>query len=458
MKTKREGIWLPMLMLGIAIGLEVSPNTFDAAAAAEATSVTIVYSTDIKGKIDPCGCKAHPRGGLAPRATYFDRVWEERPELLTLDAGDLFGRRTDGERQQTVFLCEQTASFGYDAIGLGEQDLNHGLEFLRKMMDDYQLPFTNANVRDASTGDLILPDAIIVERGGVRFGIVSVLDPKMPLDAQNGQAPAFRVDDPVSTLREIVPALRESCDSIILLSHLGDAGTDDVLRQVPGIDVAVVGHTYTSYKTERIVADTVVLAAAYEGRFIGRADLQLDVENGKVMAVEIRITSLDAQIGDDPDMAAEIAAFKERVSRLRAEERARWPRDQGSDQESFLGSRACRACHEEIYDSWAHTTHAQAFDTLRSAGMASEPQCLSCHTTGYRYLGGYDADGASRRLSAVQCEACHGYGSEHSRRGEWLAEARDTCVECHDDAKRPCAEVPGDREFQFLGSWEKIKH
>lgn len=39
----------------------------------------------------------------------------------------------------------------YDAIGLGERDLNFGLEFLQKVIRDHKLPFTSANVRDAAT-------------------------------------------------------------------------------------------------------------------------------------------------------------------------------------------------------------------------------------------------------------------------------------------------------------------
>ena len=41
-----------------------------------------------------------------------------------------------------------TGEMGYDAIGLGERDLNYGLPFLKEMIEKYDLPFTNANVRD----------------------------------------------------------------------------------------------------------------------------------------------------------------------------------------------------------------------------------------------------------------------------------------------------------------------
>ena len=66
-----------------------------------------------------------------------DKVWQENKQLLNLDAGDVFGQRTQNDREQTKFLCEMLGTLGIDAIGLGEQDLNYGLDFLREMMTQH---------------------------------------------------------------------------------------------------------------------------------------------------------------------------------------------------------------------------------------------------------------------------------------------------------------------------------
>ena len=50
----------------------------------------------------------------------------------------MFGQRNKNEKHQTTFLCEVTADFGVDAIGLGERDLNYGLDyFLHEIMEKY---------------------------------------------------------------------------------------------------------------------------------------------------------------------------------------------------------------------------------------------------------------------------------------------------------------------------------
>ncbi len=395
---------------------------------------------------------------MARRATFFNTVWDEGVETLTLDAGDLFGKRTRQERNQTEFLCEQTGAFGYDGIGLGEQDLNYGLGFLKQMIEKYKLPFTSANVHDPGSGELILPEYLVVEKNGIRFGIVSILDPQQKIITMDASEAQFRVDDPIAALRDVIPKLREKCDTVVLLSHMGDNGTENILKEVKGIDVVVVGHTFRSYETERIVQDAVMLAAVYEGRFIGRADLQVEPSDGKVMAVQVHVTSLDDQIADDKDMAGKVTAFKEHEEQAKAEERAKWPRDKGSKDEQFLGLVNCRSCHTDAYESWRKTEHAQAFNTLRGQALETEPQCLTCHTTGYQYYGGYEENGPNKHLTNVQCESCHGYGTEHERDASWLKVARESCSGCHDNSKRPCYDKTKDTDFDYASYWEKIKH
>lgn len=369
--------------------------------------------------------------------------------MLLLDGGDLFGSRSRNEQHQTEFLCQVTGDFGYDAIGLGEYDLNYGLAFLREMIGKYELPFTSANVRD-TTGTLILPEYLVVERGGIRFGIVSVLDPALRIVTLTGEEGAFTVADPVATLRELLPRLRAQAQTVVLVGHLGEATTDAVLREVEGIDLAVIGHTFRNLTRERLIDDTIVLGSAYEGRYVGRANLFLRDSDGKVMAVEVTSTSLDEKVPDDPQMLERVEAYKVSQVEFKEAKRAAYPRTYGSKQEDFLTDRTCAACHKDTWEAYLQTGHARAYTTINRQGQAGEPECLSCHTTGYQYQNGYADESPFNRLINVQCEACHGYGTEHARDGRWGAQAKDSCVACHDQANSP--------NFDYATYWEKIKH
>jgi hypothetical protein len=385
-------------------------------------------------------------------------VWNEGLQPLMLDGGDLFGRRSRQEQLETEFLCEQTAAFGTDAIGFGEFDLNYGLPFLRKMIDTYKLPFTCANVRDGKTGKLILPEFLVVTKNGIRFGIVSVLDPDNKIITMNPDEGEFRVDDPATTLRQVLPRLRGLCDTVVLIAHTGDASAETLLAKVSGIDILLLGHTSRYLETKQITRDALVIGSSFEGRYVGRADLTVDPANGNVLTAKIAITGLDATLADDPTMAAKLAAFKTSFNQAQASQRAKFPRDQGSKTEVFLGAVNCRTCHDTVYKTWHDSPHSRAQDALRPQNMENEPQCLACHTTGFRFYGGYDEQGDTRHLANVQCEACHGYGTLHARDGQWVAQARGACVQCHEEAKRPCADQTKGHTFDYAAYWAKIKH
>jgi 2',3'-cyclic-nucleotide 2'-phosphodiesterase (5'-nucleotidase family) len=386
---------------------------------------------------------------LARRATFFDGIWQEDKPVLTVDAGDLFGQRTRNDQHQTEFLCSVTADFGYDAIGLGEYDLNYGRDFLDRMIEEHGLPFTSANVRDSS-GTLILPEYLVVERGGVRFGIVSVLDPGQRITTLTGEEMGLVVADPVRTLREVIPRLRKEASTVVLLAHVGDSGIEALLQEVQGIDVAVIGHSFRNVTQERLVNDTIVVCSAYEGRFIGRADLFVGEDTGRIMAVDVRTTSLDEEIADNPEMASRVTAYKQSLAEFKEAKRAAYPRTFGSDKEDFLTDRSCMGCHKEAWDVYTKSAHYQAFATIRRQGQSGEPECLSCHTTGYQHKNGYSDEPPLNRLVNVQCEACHGYGTTHERDGQWGSLAKDSCVTCHDQENSP--------NFDYATYWEKIKH
>ena len=367
-----------------------------------------------------------------------------------VDCGDLMGRRNKNDKHQTTFLLEVTGDFGYDAIGLGEKDLNYGLDYLEQAIKDNNLPFTSANVRKVETGELLLPEYLVVEKNGIRFGIVSVLDPKQKIITMTSKDVGLEIQDPVPVLRSLLPRMREEVDTVVLLAHLGDKTTDVIINEVKGIDICVVGHTFKNLKSERILDDTVLVSSAHEGRYIGRADIFVEKSDGKVMAVDVTVTSLDDAIENEPNAATKIKDYQISLQEFKDAKRAAYPRSYGSEKETYLGERACKSCHEDSWSAYADSGHRRAFSTIRNKGQNYEPECIVCHTTGYQYKNGFSDQSPFNKLSNVQCEACHGYGTEHARDGKWVAQAKDSCVACHDKENSP--------EFDYATYWEKIKH
>lgn len=144
------------------------------------------------------------------------------------------------------------------------------------------------------------------------------------------------------------------------------------------------------------------------------------------------------------------------------------PRDVLPTNANYVGSDACRSCHESEHATWAASPHAQAVATLSRAGKSDNTECLACHTTGYGRPGGFPEAAAAAShadLARVGCESCHGPGSEHVKADSVrtgnivsLADKCDSCVilqicgGCHDDVNDPGF------EFEVLDKIEAQRH
>lgn len=124
----------------------------------------------------------------------------------------------------------------------------------------------------------------------------------------------------------------------------------------------------------------------------------------------------------------------------------------------YVGETACIACHEERHTSWITTAHATAFDTLTAGGDSDNELCFPCHTAGYGLASGFVDLQTTPHLANVQCENCHGPGSNHAADPEDVHLVIDLdaslCGACHQSCHGLCGE---DHHPQFE-QWSTSKH
>lgn len=105
---------------------------------------------------------------------------------------------------------------------------------------------------------------------------------------------------------------------------------------------------------------------------------------------------------------------------------------------TYVGVKKCKMCHNNQHKAWSETAHSHAYAALIGA-EATNPECLKCHTTGFG-AGGYDvaADTDARAaFENVQCEMCHGAGSNHvsaprEQKAATISRNGVNCLRCHD--------------------------
>ncbi len=151
----------------------------------------------------------------------------------------------------------------------------------------------------------------------------------------------------------------------------------------------------------------------------------------------------------------------------------------------FVGAAVCAKCHAGAGFGYQHCAmllhgHAKAYATLatpeakeiaRLSGIPQEPQeaamCLGCHATGADSEE-WEKDETFHVEDGVQCEKCHGPGSEYMSEGVMTDPAaaraaglmmpqKNDCMNCH-KLKGSHAAVLKTKKYDVDEAWEQLKH
>ena len=436
---------LPALSLALPL-LLVTPRPAPAAAAGPDTLV-VLSTTDLKGKTSPCGCHI-PKGGFARIAAFLDSSRTVRRTTLYVDAGGYFAEQ-DGRTDLEEFMARSLVQLGVGAIGVGPRDLRHGIAFLRDLARRTGAPVTCANLADKRTRLPIFPSGRVLDVGGVKVGVFALYSDRFPLGPA---ADSLVVLDPENAAQSQVTALRnKGAQVVVLLAQMGRAGGEDVVSTVPGIDAVVLGHDVPVYEQGRRIGETVASYAGEQGQHLGRIEIALS-PGGKVANATCSVASLGPEVREQPQMFTAVKAFEDAYNeRMRREEQSA-RRDVDDDPiDHFVGEQVCARCHSAESEQWRTTAHSLAWETLQRVKKDATPECIPCHVVGYRQAGGFQTDARTPQLVNVQCENCHGMGTEHAN--DWLAQHKvneGTCRSCHNEERDP--------EFDFTAKFPLIVH
>ena len=120
----------------------------------------------------------------------------------------------------------------------------------------------------------------------------------------------------------------------------------------------------------------------------------------------------------------------------------------------YVGARVCGGCHTgkaigNQYALWLHSAHSRAWAVLarpesleiaKISGLRQKPQeaaiCLGCHATA-AYAEDWEKDDTFRPEDGVQCERCHGPGSEYMT---------EEVMRDHEAARRAGLRMPSEQE------------
>lgn len=214
---------------------------------------------------------------------------------LLLDNGDLFSRPQKRPLLAAGLIADAMNKMKYDAVNLGEREFSHGMSLVKRLAESAEFALLSANVE---ARDPLWVPYIIKKISGVSVAVVGVVDPGFM--SGNGK-PSVTVLDTENVLNVLIPKLRETADICVLLSHTGYEGTIDLVKRVPGIDIAISGHGKKMQKPVK-TGNTIVTAASYNGEFVGVLTINWDIDNRKIDGFDGVLIHLGKEFNGDPEI------------------------------------------------------------------------------------------------------------------------------------------------------------
>ncbi|PJJ58092.1 2',3'-cyclic-nucleotide 2'-phosphodiesterase/3'-nucleotidase [Mumia flava] len=312
-------------------------------------TTTLLATTDLHGQVrhfdyaaDAPYADALGHGiGLAKVASVVDGVRAETSVAMVLDAGDLLqggaldaadSARVAGTEQPTHPVAAAMNLIGYDAVALGNHDLDDGVDALQAFARQLEAPILAGNVRAEPTGErllgaVLLRDVVVeAARPPVRVGVVGLTTAARVVVAHAAER-GLRIDDPVAEAPALVDEARDrGADVVVVLIHSGvehddaeaAAGENVALRlarEVAGVDVVVAGHSHVEVAERRVVQpgtgrEVLVTQPLCWGMRVGRVDVGLRYGSDRRWhLVSARSTLLDtAAVPEYPDVVEAVAA------------------------------------------------------------------------------------------------------------------------------------------------------
>ncbi len=222
-------------------------------------------------------------------------------------------------------------------------------------------------------------------------------------------------------------------------------GNEDQAKRLakdhPDLNLIVFSANGPATRVPIKVGKTVLASCGDKGRTV----IAFRFDNGEVS--NYTTIDLGPEIKDDARAARIYSRYLSRVDEARLLDDV--PVRPSSP---FAGSKACAPCHARDTEIWAKSGHAHALATLKKQGHSQDPDCVSCHVTGYRLKTGFLSQLATPAFGVVGCEGCHGPARAHARNPKIRLKpaGQEVCLKCHTSDQSP--------RFEFGPYWAKIRH
>ena len=415
-------------------------------------ALTVTFSGEDLGQLEPCGCTPAMLGGLARRPARLAASAEPSVPSVFVSGGMLIAGEAEYDRLRLGVVLSALGRMKCVAFAPSRRELAVGVVALARAADEAGVPLVAANVDapDARPG-LFRRYVPLPARGASAY--------VTGLCATGATIEGAIVTDPAIALRRLRSQLPRGAALVVL----AELSREDALS-LASADAGPIVVLHTGVRTDPFDTDVQNGTAAVaplpaKGKFVGLARLAASEEGG-AWDVEYRPVLSELPEDDavkDMKIAHLQALLASDVVRAHSGDARFAVGAMPANDDRYAGSDACADCHAEDTRVWAASRHATAIETLRKTGDDADPDCVRCHVVGYGTGRGFAGPDAASSLGSVGCESCHGPRARHVEdRRAGRADARvpaateRSCLPCHDGEHDP--------QFDYAPYWARIAH
>jgi len=265
-----------------------------------AEEITILYTGQTHAMLYPCGCPVEDDGGVARRAALVKILKKNNSNTLFLDSGNFFAgglldqytQNTQLDMQRTQINLKAMELMQYDAVSVGDDEFNFGVDFFQQNVKNSNLTFLSANIRS----EKVIPFKI-KEIKGIKIGIIGLTNPNAKY---KGSSLVFI--EPKEALQQALSELKKNNPDItIVLSNLEEKENLSLVNEISGIDILVTG-IRTKDEPYSKTGATLIINPSWQGRKLGVLNLKL--EDKKIKKYKVELLRLSDEIKDDPAVKA----------------------------------------------------------------------------------------------------------------------------------------------------------
>lgn len=222
-------------------------------------TITLIHTNDLHGKLS------------AERLPFL--MQQRETADLYLDSGDCVrsgNLSVPFAAEQCWQLLEQA---GCDGVCPGNRE-SHPLKFGKKAKFagwENIVLCANWKTRD---GECVFAPSVVFERNGVKVGVFGVMVAMVTKSMWSQSASDYLWDPPVETAVQTAKLLRQECDLVVALTHIGARQDRSLAEATTDIDLILGGHSHTVFNEPERVNGVPIAQGGSHAKYIGRYVLE----------------------------------------------------------------------------------------------------------------------------------------------------------------------------------------